>query len=266
MIAILCSTFREGAPFLSTLRSAIAARPELVLVVESPIGENPPAGDETPLEDAGELAELALEREGVLVDIRTPAGFADDAEKRSTMLRWAKTRANELGKSDGEPLWILWLDGDELLVFGETFRDSCYRATFETGGGGFPLRIVELDGSVALTYGKVIRAEVVSRYLHSSFQVELTNGMVLALPNVKICSAGGIPFMSPEDAAELATRQDELMAIHRPPVAGEPHLLHRSILRAPERIAGVERQSDAESRWFSEILGPDGDVIREVPR
>jgi hypothetical protein len=265
MIAILCSTFREGPPFLSTLRSAIAARPDFVLVCEAAVGDNPPAGDETELPAVGELPNDPL------VEIWRPRGpFADDADKRSSMLRSAKTRANALGKPKDEPLWILWLDGDELLVYPETFADLCYAAShtegFAAGGGGFPFRIVELDGSVALTYGKVIRAEIITRYVVSSYQVELANGMVVALPNVKVCAAGGIPAMSPEDMAELGSRQDELMAIHRPPVAGESHILHRSILRHPDRIARVERQNEAEGRWFSEILGPDGTVLKEVPR
>lgn len=253
MIAVLVSSFREGSPFLSTVRSALIAG-DWILVDDSPIGDAPETGDETPYESVRHMGSVYTEH---------PKRIGSDAEKRSRMLRRAKTIANERKKPDEEPLWVVWLDGDELLLFGEYLRDHVYRAEFVTGAGGFPIRIVELDGSVALSYGKIIRAEHVTRYLQSSYQVELVSGAIVALPNVKVCSAGGIPYLTPEVNAELHARQDEILAVHRPPLAGEPHILHRSILRSPERDA--ERQSKAEGRWFREILGPDGQVLKELP-
>lgn len=98
MIGILCSTFREGPPFLTTLRSAIAARPDFVLVVDGPVGDNPPAGDPTPIAEANELAdEVAMD---VLVDI-SAGTYSSDADKRTRLLNRAKTTANRLGREDG---------------------------------------------------------------------------------------------------------------------------------------------------------------------
>lgn len=251
LIAALVSSYREGRPFRSTLASAVTGA-DWVMVDDAPIGDAPELGDETPRADIYPNVYVEPVR----------GRYPDDAAKRTHMLQRAKTIHNRRG--DPDPLWILWLDGDELLLYGEYLADLAYRAEFETGGGGFPIRIVELDGSVAMCYGKVIRADAVRAYQHSSYQVELVNGMTVALPNVKICAAGGVPYLTPEAHAALATNQDEILALHRPPLIGEPHLLHRSILRSPERT--VERQSDAESKWFSEILGPDGSVLKAVPR
>ena len=263
MLGVLVSSYREGPPMLSTVHSALVRGVDFVYVLEAPVGHPTGAepGDPSPLEELNSIGDDRLELYALGGG---RGGFRDDADKRSRMLHRARTIAKARGRGDGEPLWLLWLDGDELLVFGEYLADSCYRVAQETGAGGFPLRIVELDGSVALSYGKVIRGDVVTSYLHSSYQVRLSNGMVVALPNVKVCGAGGIPWLSPELKAELEAHQEAILAKHRPPLAGEPHLLHRSLLRSPERT--VERQSTAEGRWFSEILGPDGELLREVPR
>jgi hypothetical protein len=192
--------------------------------------------------------------------------WGGDAGKRTHMLELARSegarvRAQKKGRKD-EPLWVLWLDADELLLWGEYLRDWIGRVEEETGAGGFPLRIVELDGSVALAYGKVIRADYVRRYLHSSYQVELTNGVVVALPNVKICGAGGVPYgpfpHRPDPSGVLvpappgSPEVEEYLGRHRPPLAGEPHLLHRSLLRSPER--SVRRLSEVEAEWFEERI------------
>lgn len=240
---------------LSGIRSALSAG-DFVLIDDSPIADAEELGDPSPVDIARHMG-------AVFVTPPKKGGYSSDAEKRTAMLNRAKTIANKRGREEGEnELWVVWLDGDELLLYGEYLADLCYRAAFETGAGGFPLRIVEFDGSVAISYGKIIRASAVVSYETSSYQVRLRNGVIVALPNEKVCGAGGIPAVSQELFESLHSRQEEIMAHYRPPLAGEPHILHRSLYRSPER--DVERQSDAEARWFKEILGPDGAPISEV--
>jgi hypothetical protein len=49
---------------------------------------------------------------------------------------------------------------------------------------------------------------------------------------------------------------EEFLARHRPPLAGEPHLLHRSVLRDPERTE--RRLSDVEGDWFEQAISDAG--------
>ena len=164
--------------------------------------------------------------------------WRSDADKRTEMLMEAKAWDQDS--------WALWLDGDEILNYGEFLKDLCYRAEEETSTGGTTIRIVEYDGSVAQCYGKLIRVGNISKYLMSSYEVELTSGLTVALPNVPICSAGGIPI------GEIKERDDPILALNRPPLIGEPHLLHRHGLRSPEREA--PRLHDVEAESFQTLL------------
>jgi hypothetical protein len=159
--------------------------------------------------------------------------WSSDANKRTKMLRYAK--------AIDPNAWILWLDGDEILLCGEYLHDHCKRAEEETATGGTALRIVEYDGSVALCYGKLIRVNTVKRYLMSSWELELVSGMGVALPNTPICTAGGIP------CGEISSKEDPLLGKNRPPLMGEPHLLHRHGLRNPDREAPRMHDAEAES-------------------
>lgn len=171
-------------------------------------------------------------------------GWTSDADKRTTMLGFAKSFG------DKQHDWALWLDGDEVLIWGKYLHDHCKRADQETATGGTTLRIVEYDGSVAECYGKLIKLDSIKRYVMSSYEVELTNGMTVALPNVPICYAGGLPY------GKITGINDPLLGRNRPPLAGEPHLLHRHGLRDPNR--GVERLHEAEADSFSVLVKDAG--------
>lgn len=171
--------------------------------------------------------------------------WISDASKRTSMLNVVKTIMQ-----DEEDVWGLWLDGDEILLWGEYLHDHCRRAEQETGTGGTAIKIVEYDGSVANCFGKLIRLDAVKRYVMSSFEIELTNGITLALPNVPICTAGGIPI------GTIGGRDDPILAINRPPLQGEPHLLHRHGLRDKERR--VERLHDTEAESFQQLVKDAG--------
>src|SRR5438105_3400517 len=132
----LVSSFREGA----TLRSAVESLRALdyCIVFEGPVEGNPPAGPESelpPLDRSGWLSCRAGEWE-------------TDAAKRTALLEQAK----RLPRQQGEPLWGVWLDGDELLLWGQYLRDWLSAAieeaeTEENPVAGWPLSLVELDGS-----------------------------------------------------------------------------------------------------------------------
>lgn len=232
------STYRDGYLLDGCLESA--ARLDAVLVADGPVQAE---------------RSHAFDQVGTAHEYRRQGTWKSDAAKRSYMLSWAKQLHKKLGLTD--TLWVLWLDGDEVLLWGEYLSDLVHRAEEETGAGGFPLRLVELDGSVVMCQGKVIRANAVKRYLHSSYQVELHNGMVVALPNVPICTAGGMPLQPEQGWPGLSPEEmNAWLGRHRPPLAGESHLLHRSVLRAPTR--DVERLSTVEGEWFDERLREAG--------
>lgn len=164
--------------------------------------------------------------------MRATGVWKSDADKRTDILREAKAWNHDA--------WGLWIDADEILLYGQYLRDHCNRADEETATGGSTIRIVEYDGSVAQCYGKLIRLGSVRRYILSSYEIELENRMTVALPNVPICSAGGIPI------GEIEGRDDPQLALKRPPVIGEPHLLHRHGLRNPSRTAPRLHETEAD--------------------
>lgn len=256
MIVGLVSAYREGPPLLGTLASARKGC-DYVLVAEGPTADGavgPAAGDPSPLPGGTRRT-----FQGCQV---TNGSWESDAEKRTHLLKWAQEWFGRKGTSD--PLWCLWLDGDEVLVWPEYLRDWCYRASLpnqddETATGGWAIRLVELDGSVLKCYGKIVRGDKIEAYLESSYQVRLAGGMVVALPNVPICTPGGIPLRPPEldglmDGSD--ERVQRWLAEYRPPLAGEPHLLHRPQLRHPARSA--RRLHKAEGEWFPNALEQQG--------
>lgn len=231
MIIGLISCFREGRLAADAVRTALEGC-DHVIVYEGPIEGAPDAGLPS------ELDRFIRSKRVSIVD----GSWETDAAKRTAMLRQARLLARN---RDG---WAVWVDGDEALINGAMLPAMLERAEYElTGGGGMPLRIVELDGSVAMCYGKVISLNAVKRYIVSSYHVELSSGIEVSLPNVPICRAGGYPLgEQPADADEL----DLWLGRNRLPLQGEPHLLHRSMLRSPERTA--PRLHDKEAEWFEQ--------------
>lgn len=259
MIVGLVSSYREGNLVAGAVRTA-AAGCELVLVLEAPI-----AG----VELAGSRASALRASSRVLVR-ETAEPFESDAAKRTELLRWAqRVHAGKIGAGRArvdEPLWCVWVDGDELLLWGEWLPDYIERADeerLESGAGGFPLRLVEPDSSVHLSWGRVIDGLAVKRYRTGAYEVELVSGMTVALPLTPICSAGGIPLDPVGRQGDVIVtgaaawqamsveQRDRELALRRPPLAGEPHILHRHSLRSSRRAA--VRGKDLEARAFEEI-------------
>lgn len=241
MIVGLMSTYREGRLAQGALRTLLPAC-DVVGILDAPIegshGEGEPSqfGSQPP-------NVYRMTGHGMHV-------YRNDAAKRNALLGFAMRQRRE----KKEPVWCVWLDGDELLMWGEWLPDWIARADEETGVGGFPVRIVELDGSVAYSHNRVFRGDRVRKFLVGASQVELHTGMVVALPNTPICGAGGIPVHPDGGAQAVATPEAQAvwLARCRPPVAGEPHVLHRSVIRSKHR--GIERQHEAESRAFDDMV------------
>ena len=227
-IIALISSYKEDDLINSCINSAVALNK--IMVFEGPIGA---------AENKSQFANPHYTMTPQHVHYESYKGWwKSDADKRTDMLKEAQAHNPDA--------WALWLDGDEILLYGEYLRDHVSRADKETGAGGATLRIVEYDGSVAQCYGKLIQVGNIKRYVMSSYEIELNSGFTIALPNVPICSAGGIPI------GEIKERDDPMLAINRPPVIGEPHLLHRHGLRDPNRDA--PRLHDKEAESFQQLV------------
>lgn len=222
-LVALLSTYREGPLAQGAIRS-IASHVDHVIVWEGPAG------------DARCDGAPATELEpGYPTNLRWNTGeWATDAAKRSDMIEYLH------GQFQG-PVWALWLDGDEILENGHHLRD-CVRSIVwrdqDRGAsildpekppvGGAPIYFVEIDGSVGHDDGRLIRADLIRRYLVSNLILETTTGAKLRLGR------------KPMDAAEwieprLALHGQGLFLL--PPLPGEPFVVHRSHLRHPDRLA-----------------------------
>lgn len=228
-ILALISTFEEEDHMLNAAIDSVNVLNDKIMVYDGSV--------------KGMKNDVSIQWQTKLTPKGTPYSYfkghwKSDADKRTEMLKEAQ--------AVDEDAWAIWIDSDEILLYGEYLRNHCYRAEQETATGGTTIRIVEYDGSVAQCYGKVIRIGNVRRYVMSSYEIELFNGMTVALPNVPICSAGGIPI------GEIKDRDDPILALNRPPLIGEPHLLHRHGLRNPERTA--PRLHDEEADSFQKLV------------
>lgn len=219
-------TYREGLLARAAAESVLGHVDELV-VWEGPAGRErlPDSTPATPLELLVELEPL-----GVHV---FEGGWAADHEKRTAMLKWCKRKWHD------RPLWIVWLDADELLLNAAYLRDVVRAQMWEdealgrsiakpdhTPTGGLVIRYVEADGSVAKEWGRCIRADVIRRYVVSNLMLETVLGQQLRLGRRQ------------EHAGEWREPRQRVhgeFLVLDPPLPGEPVFVHRSYLRHPER-------------------------------
>jgi hypothetical protein len=220
----LISSWKDGELVAGAARSLLPAC-DKVYVYDAPIVG---AGDE------GETSSFERAYSGNSLRVRhSRAQFEDDAAKRTALLKWAQ-------HEQGPGTWAVVLDSDEVLLWAEYLRDFLALAAVRpvTAAGGFPLRLVELDGSVALVSSRVFPLHALDRYELSVHTVWLKDAPApIALPNQQVCYMHGAPLNATDPRC-------------RPPLQGEPHILHRTMLRDVSRQ--VERQHEAEGRWFEE--------------
>lgn len=256
MIVGLVSSYREGSLAQLAVQSALDGC-DYVLVVDAPVGQGgAKRGEPTRL---GPFARNGnwVQRLSVLQgnDVIGAAGrgqapddvrdsyFASDAAKRTFMVQRAR---NVYGRrlQKGERLWGIWVDGDERLLWPEMLRYYIARGE-HTGSPNFPLRLVEAQGAaVSLCYGKVVDLQAVERYVASSYEVQLVGET--------ITRAWG------NDNGHWNWQSGGNVEGARPPIAGEPHLLHLSSLRPPGRDR--ERMHQAEADDFLTRI-PSGIVL-----
>lgn len=256
MIVGLVSTYREGALAVGAIRSLLPAV-DAVRVLDGPIG-----GEGNGLERA---LDVFAKDQRVICNY---GEFVSDAEKRTRLL--------ESTRRYPAPTWGVILDGDELLLWGEHLRaqiehlEERERATGEVQTG-CSLRLVESDGSVSQINARVLRLDLIDSYVHSSYHLRWINGSESARPNFPIVTAGmgDLPphaelLRDLEDApagTEWAEMRDRLQREQdagwmqcRRPVQGEPHILHRSILRSPNR-SDVTRMHIVEHDGLAGTVG-----------
>lgn len=242
MIVGLCSTYREGRLAESAVRSLLPAV-DRVIVLDGPIGDAPPAGPET---------DWRRIKDGRVLVKR--GAWRTDAEKRTAMLGEAKAAwAHWNTASTTVPLWGVILDGDELLLHGEVLPE--YFDAIHPDALGFSLHLMELDGSCSYIPNRVLRLNRISSWAISSYAF-VVDGITVSKPNVKILAAGE------PDVAERVNVGDA-MRQRRRPLAGEPHILHRSVLRSPERQQ-VQRQHMAEAEQFAQLA--QGQPVGDAPK
>lgn len=231
----LISSYKEGTLIRGAINSAMGGTDE-VIVFEGPAG--PPLEADCPETDAGFLRELCTWREGT---------WRTDAEKRTAMI--AETRKHE------PPVWGVMVDGDEILVNGQYLRDELQALMWqeEAEGGdpflGWPMNIVEHDGNVASCRAKVLRLDLIDSYSVSSSVFKTAIGTTHGEGNLQVKlselpQSVAVERLISKIEESSGTQKEELIALAQdlsdrlvlaPPLPGEPHLVHRSHLRHPNR-------------------------------
>ena len=205
----LVSSYREGMLVHGAIRSGRAAMGR-VLVFDGPAGPPHERGDRSDFKPF-EKDQRVIVKHGK---------WGSDAGKRTAMLNWCR-------RYEG-PTWAVWIDGDEVLLWGEYLPDYCRKVMENVPPViAYTIKIVEVDGTVADCGAKVIRVDLVQAVLESSYQLKLFGtDAVLSLPN--------------QPAREA-------------PIPGVPHLFHRSFLRPADRAA--DRLHQREPAWYAERAG-----------
>lgn len=232
MIVGLVSTFCEGQLAADSVRSLLSCC-AAVRVLDGPIGESS-SGANTDW--------TQFKKEGRVVVGH--GHWESDAEKRTALLQTTRRYST--------PTWGVIVDADEILVSGEyllsmiEYREAQASAA-EQVAINVPLRLVEVDGRIGFVTARVLRLDLIERWLISSYHILLRSGVEISLPNAYPLACGEPDRMATEETTGLQIRR---------PHQGEPHILHRSILRAPDRE--VERQSAAESTEFDRMVRDAG--------
>jgi len=244
-LAALISTYHEGTLAAAAIRSCLDAGIEVVCF-EGPAGEG--RCDHAPATETGAVDPARF--------IWHHGEWATDAHKRTEMITYAKERWHT------KPLWVLWLDGDEILINGHLIRDVCQSImwTDKAAGanitdpdnpptGGAPLRLIEPDGSTSLLKGRLVRGDLIRSYIVSNLVLEMITGISLRLGNVQtkvedmphVQAALHLGQLIQEATGTKKTELEEKLQqlfgflYLDPPLPGEPVIVHRSHLRHPER-------------------------------
>lgn len=221
------STYNEGNLLRECVRSLLKAVDYAVLF-EGPFGENPPA--QLPLKlNYPDLLRAVKDRRLIIKQSTWPT----QAHKLTELTRFC---VQTFQKTD-EPVWGMHLDGDEVLLYGELLRDIVERFTQASPDERYMnIKLVEMDGTVGGTQTHLIRMDLIETYFVSGSQI--------------LFKGDSFP-----------------VSLHNPPgdrfpIMGEPHILHRSVLRPEGRDdPALRAHLSEEARWFdlaSEAHGLSG--------
>jgi hypothetical protein len=224
-LVALVSAYKEGPLALGAIRSALEAEPDRCLVYEGPAGDELDDCPDTPYPSRQNRHGFTLEH----------GTWRADAEKRTAMVE--HVRALNLRP----PVWGVWVDGDEILCNGQYLRDILQSLQWEDEQNGatvdnldnlprmgYPIRIVEPSGLIISCRAKVIRLDLIKRYVVSSSVVESVLGGYMGEGNKPDSLSKWF------DDRELFAAKDYAFYAH-PPLPCEPFLYHRSWQRHPNR-------------------------------
>ncbi len=241
-VAGLISSFREGRLTLGACRSLEAVGLDSLLAWDGPAGELPEGVLEAPESEYPEDVKVYRSR------------WRTDGRKRDAMLTEAKRRH---ALHEGEPLWGVWLDGDELLAHGEYLRDRLQAVLWddaERGGPAtlnLPLWTKGPDGSLAITGGRLVRLDLIQSYEISVSVVRSVGGAEQGLGNVDTDARLWLELWM--QAAETGRM------LAWPPGPLEPCIVHRPHLRHPARRGlRLHEQEAAELRKAGKLPGLQG--------
>lgn len=216
----LISSYREGRLTLGAVRSLAAVGLDDLLVSEGLAGDPPEGIEQAPASEWPEGME----------ELVNFGRWRTDARKRDAMLQEAKRRH---ALREGEPLWGVWLDGDELLAHGEYLRDRLQAVLWEDEASGrpptlhLPLWTRQPDNSLGITAGRLVRLDLISSYEVSLSVVRSVGGATQNLGNETTDARLWL------DLWLAAVESGRMLAW--PPGPLEPCIVHRSHLRHPAR-------------------------------
>ncbi len=242
------SAYREGELVHAAIRSALEAEPDAVIVFEGRAGDPCPDAPATDYNRYRGRNQRIVLQEG---EWRT------DAAKRTALADFAKSRYGT-----EKPLWAIWVDADEVLVNGQYLRDILLSIHYDDEANGVsladpgnlpkmgcPIAIMEPDGRISLCRAKVLRLDLLKRYVVSSSVVESVLGGYLGEGNKP---ARFSEWFDPR--LPLLQTEDALFA--QPPFPCEPLLVHRHNLRHPaRRPLRMSAQEQTEFKRESEARG-----------
>lgn len=217
----LVSSFREGPLVSGAIRSLVRVGLDDLLVSEGPAGEIPEGVMDAP---------ASVFPEGVHVN---EGRWRSDARKRNAMLQEAKRRTAPIVPGGAqEPVWGIWLDGDEILANPEWLRDRLQGVVWDDEARGsdtlnLPLWVVEHDRSMAITGGRLVRLDLIRSYDVSVSVVTDETGAEQGLGNLSTDARIWV------ETWMQAVETGRMLAW--PPGPAEPCIVHRSHLRHPLR-------------------------------
>lgn len=210
-IVCLISSYREGELIQGALRSVFAVGCPVVWF-EGATSVTKPGGPKT---DIGMW--------GLPVCSSRRGEWPDEASKRNAMLDVAREVVG------GNPFWILTVDADEILLWGEYLSDwlNALQPGYPNGENVVPMKLT-VPATDELTHNGPITWIQPSRLIHSCIIDHYVTGLAVAeTPDGK-------------EAVFNAERS------YTPPCFGEPHIHHRYYLRRGER--GKLRGANLEAK------------------